>query len=79
MSEGETQNSCSGAAQRSCDAADAPMGLETAPDPYTPAPIRRMEGWSDGRYIIELEWVIRQQRKQLARLAEIRAILAEVE
>lgn len=79
MNEGEAQNSCTGAAQRSCDAVDEPMGLQTAPDPYTPAPIRRMDGWSDGRYIIELEWVVHQQRKQLQKLAEIRAILEPTE
>lgn len=54
----------------------SPAGIETQPAPYTPAPIRRPEGWSDGRYIIELEYVLHKMQKELHVLREVRALLA---
>lgn len=54
----------------------SPMGMQAQPDPYTPAPIHRPEGWSDGRYIIELEYVVHKMQKELHVLREVRALLA---
>lgn len=41
--------------------------------------IKRLEGWTDARYLIELEYVVYQQRKQLQQLAQIKEILVQGE
>ena len=47
------------------------------PITQTQPPIKRLDGWTDERYIIELEYVVYQQRKQLQQLAQIKNIILQ--
>jgi hypothetical protein len=47
------------------------------PITQTQPPIKRLDGWTDARYIIELEYVVYEQRKLLQQFSQIKALLAQ--